>query len=420
VVGISAENDTPPEWLDTASAEPAPLLSPDEVPSQGPAATGELFRSGDLLVRHIAGHHSACCVVTFDSFTDYRSLDRPGFGEHFFAGAGIDAIHVIPRDNHWYQYADMAEAMARVREAASRYARVVTYGSSMGAYAAIRLAGLAGAHAVLALSPQYSIDPVIVPWERRWPDSSARFRSVWERRLPFDAPAATYVVYDPADNDRRHIALLARRFDFHKIGIPGGGHPVTGYLNDVALLRETVLAVCHGTFDPEAFGREALARRPRSAQYLLTQTKGTSHRRRHERVAVMREAYRLAPENPGIVSRLGVVLALAGQFEEALAMHRRALELAPDHPNLLQNQSFSLEASGDLRGALAVMERLDAQTGGAAMYQARLARLRARIRWTESLWGRGAARLRRFSRAVAEAVRRAWPSRTPPPAGSRR
>ena len=385
-------------------------------PRHGTSSPGEIFRSENIVVRKVDGQGGGSCVVTFDSFTDFRSLDRTGFGEQFFAAAGVDAVHVIPRDNDWYQYSEMAEAMQCVRAATRGYARVVTYGSSMGAYAAIRFAGLAGAHAVLALSPQYSIDPAVVPWERRWPDSSDRFRNVWEDTLPFPTVAEAYVVYDPTDNDRKHIALLAKRLRFHRIGIPGG-HPVTGYLADLGLLQESALAVCRGPIDAAEFAQRARARRFQSAQYLLTLTKGTSWRYRARRVRLMREAVRLAPENAGVVSRLGIVLAQAGAFEESALVHRRALALAPGHPNLMQNYSFSLEVAGRLDLALAVMEELDAHTGGAAMYQARLADLRDRIVRTGAP---ATSVLGRFSRAAAEAVRRVWPSRTRRAAGSRR
>jgi tetratricopeptide (TPR) repeat protein len=338
----------------------------------------ELFRSDDLLVRKVGGHGGACCVVTFDSFTDFRTLERTGFGEAFLAAHGIDAIHVIPRDNDWYQYAEMADAMACVRAAARGYQRVVTYGSSMGAYAAIRLAPLAGAHAVLALSPQYSIDPTVVPWEQRWAESSARFRRVWEQSLPFERRAEAYIVYDPRNPDRRHADLFARHLRFARVAVPGGGHPVTGYLAEVGLLQEMILAVCRGPIDARAFANEARARRGRSAQYLLTEAMGISWRRRARRIALMREAVRLAPDNPGMISRLGLVLARAGQFDEAIAMHRRSLELAPGHPNMLFNFSLSLERSGDIAAALAAMQEASDRADGAVIYRARLEDLRAR------------------------------------------
>ena len=328
-------------------------------------------------MRQVGGHGPAACIVTFDSFTDDRTLDRAGFGQVFLNEAGIDAIHVIARDNDWYQYADMEDAMAAVRAASSRYRRVTTYGSSMGGYAAIRLAGLAGAHAVLALSPQFSIDLQIAPWERRWIACSRAFRPVWEGALPLPAVDEAYVVYDPLDLDRRQMRLLrASGFRYDALEIPHAGHPITGYLAEVGLLQSAILELARGQFDGEAFTRTARARQLDSAQYYMTRSGQTSKRRQTRRVRLMRDAFRRAPGNVAVISRLALELSWAGAFAEAATLHARALDLVPGHPRLLYEWSQSLELRGDHPGALAVMERLAAQTGVPPIYRERLDTLR--------------------------------------------
>ncbi|WP_158742532.1 tetratricopeptide repeat protein [Acidisphaera sp. L21] len=337
-----------------------------------------LFRSDNLAVRKIGGFSSACCVVTFDSFTDTRTLDRAGFGEHFLQSRHIDAIHVVSRENDWYQYPEMAAAMTVVHAATRGYDRVVTYGSSMGAYAAIRLAGLAGANVALAMSPQYSIDPAVAAFERRWRDASKRFRPVWERDLPFPTLPEAYVVYDPEDQDRRHVALFQQDFAFTPVPLPHAGHTVSGYLLEVGLLQAAVLAVCRAEFDPASFIALAWQRREQSPQYFLTL--GERARSRPHRIAMMQRALDLTPRNIGCLSRLGLELGAAKRFPEALALHRRALAIEPEHPGLLNNYSLTLQKSGDFAAALAVMEKVSAQTNGATLYVARLHRLRARVR----------------------------------------
>lgn len=337
----------------------------------------ELFRSDNLVVRREAGLSDGCCVVTFDSFTDDRSLDRAGFGEAFLRSRGIDGIHVVPRENDWYQYPEMAAAMACIHAATRGYARVVTYGSSMGAYAAIRFAGLAGAHCALALSPQFSIDPAVARFERRWLEASARFRPLWEGRLAFPALDEAYVAYDPADLDRKHLALLAQEFRFTPMRLPGAGHPVTGYLAEVGLLEAMVLAACRGRLDVEDFVRQAWERRGQSSQHYAVLASRTF--RLSRRIALLKEAVRIAPGNAEVRSRLGRQLGRAGRFEEAMAAHQAALAIEPGHPNLLMHYSRTLERSGDIAGALAVMEEVAVRTGQAWQYMPRLRELRARV-----------------------------------------
>jgi hypothetical protein len=142
----------------------------------------ERFRSDNLVVREVRGFSRDRLVVTFDSYAHDLRPDRPGFGEHFLAGHRIDAVHVIPRANDWYQHPEMPAAARLVSEIAADYQRVVAYGSSMGGYAAIRFGCAVGASLALALSPQFSIDPAVVPFETRWAGDSKRLDFALERR----------------------------------------------------------------------------------------------------------------------------------------------------------------------------------------------------------------------------------------------
>ena len=367
------------------------------------ATTEELFRSPDLLVRRTGWFSSPCCVVTFDSFTDNRTLDRRGFGEEFFQSREIDAIHVLSRENDWYQYPEMEHAMAAVHAATRSYGRVLTYGSSMGGYAAIRLAGLAGAHCALAMSPQYSIDPKVAAFERRSPEPSKRFKPVWERRLPFPVLDEAYVLYDPKDVDGRHAALLQTSFKSTPVPLMQAGHTVVGYLHEVGLLQSTVLAACHGVLDVPDLIHQAWDRRGQSPQHLLAIAQQTPEPSR--RIALLQEAVQIAPDHGGCLSSLA--LPLPGRFVEALAIHRHAVDLHPTSPGVLVLYSFALEQSGDLPAALTIMEHVAALTSGASLYAKRLRRLRVanRVRrntppWLLSVHGWVRRRRRRAMRAM--------------------
>jgi hypothetical protein len=201
----------------------------------------QVFRSCELVVRSVCEFGSPACVVTFDSYSDNRSLDRRGFGEDFFRDRSIDAIHFISRENDWYQYAEMPAALAAVAGLVRNYNRVVAYGSSMGGYAAIRFGGMAGASAALAISPQYSVDPRSARFERRWKYDSDRIDFTLERTLSAPFVDTAYIVYDPRDLDRRHVDLFRRRTCVVDVAIPDSGHPATGSLAEAALLGDLML-----------------------------------------------------------------------------------------------------------------------------------------------------------------------------------
>jgi hypothetical protein len=236
----------------------------------------ELFRSADLLVREVRGFSRDALVVTFDSYTDhrdphtnYRHLDRPGFGEHFLRDRAVDAIHVMGRENNWYQYPEMPEAMAAIAKVARSYQRTIAYGSSMGGYAAIRYGGAAGAATALAISPQFSIDPAVVPFDRRWEGEAHQIDFALERSWTPPFAATSYILYDPRNLDRRHVALFAKRYGgVVPVPIPDSGHPCVLFLATCGLLQQAVLDVAYDTFDPVALRQAArtLAPLPKSGR----------------------------------------------------------------------------------------------------------------------------------------------------------
>lgn len=338
-----------------------------------------LYRDEELLVRHQSGHGTSACVVTFDSYTDVLDLDRPAFGEHFFAGERIDAVHVLSRSNRWYQHPGMEAACASVRAAVCDYDRVVAYGSSMGGYAALRLAGLVGARTVLALSPQWTIDWRRASWERRWAESSRMFEDLWEGSVPPPPIEEAFVIFDPLLRDRRHVEGLERDgYRFQRVEIPGGGHPVGGFLAEIGLLRPAVLDVIAGRFDPGQWRQAALEKRSGSAQALLAESSRVSKGRIGRRLALLQRAAQIAPGDPIVLSRLALELAWAGRPADALAHHRRALEIQPGQPTLLMHLSCILEIAGDREGARRVMAEVCASPSS-EFYQPRLAALSAPV-----------------------------------------
>lgn len=235
----------------------------------------ELFRSRNLLVRSRPAADTSRWVIAFDSFTDSGfagtgllagtglgaiKSERRAFGEDYLVSRDISVISVLGRDNRWYQYPEMQQALSRIAAATRGAGRVVAYGSSMGGYAAARFADALNADTVLALSPQYSCDPGKVPFEQRWRWHTRRIR--WRPELdgPIRSRARTYVAFDPhISSDARHAALIARDAGCDLIEVPDGGHPVAAQLNQLGLLTGMIPDILAGTFDVAAF-RDATGR----------------------------------------------------------------------------------------------------------------------------------------------------------------
>lgn len=223
-----------------------------------------IFESENLTVVKVPGLCSDTVFVTFESMRADWPKGRKGFGEDFFAKRGRTAYHFLHAGNCWYQYEDMPEALARVRADLAPGTRVISYGMSMGGYAAYRFSEPLGADVVIAFSPQYSIDRWRVWWERRWGSQS---RSViWDRQKP-RAEAVKYVFYDPLNLDRRHIRALRREAPLELVRIYFSGHASIAYVQECGLLENAVVDIAEGRFDAARFERRIWQRRQVSETY---------------------------------------------------------------------------------------------------------------------------------------------------------
>ena len=357
----------------------------------------QIYRSADLLVRARVGYESPLCVVTFQSYTDERTLEREGFGENFLASRAVNAIHVISRDNYWFLLPDIEPALEAAAKAAAPFDRVTSYGSSMGGYAAIRLGGLAGAKTAIALSPQFSVDPSVVPFEDRWAADTKRLDYEIERRLGRKGfVGSADIFYDPTDRDARHVELYRACIDIRDVQLPRCGHPVTGFLSDVGLLQRAVLEAAEGVLDPAGFEREARERRERSPQHLATLAR--SARRRQDKLELLRRAYQLAPRDVGYITLYAIGLAEAGRRDEAMARLNEAMAIEPDHLCVLRGACQFLASARRLPAARAVADWLARLHPGAPPIEAmraevgrrRLSDAPARLRqWRAALSGPG-------------------------------
>lgn len=223
-----------------------------------------IFESENLQVVKVPGRRDGVAFVTFESMRPDRPEGRKGFGEAFFESRGFTAYHFLPTGNCWYQYPEMPEALACVRADIADGARLITYGMSMGAYAAYRFSEPLRADAVIAFSPQYSIDRWRVWWERRWGSESTSL--IWDRELP-RKEAVKYVFYDPLNTDRRHIRGLRREADLELTRIYFSGHASIAYVQECGMLENVVFDIAEDRFDIARFETRLWQRRVQSPTY---------------------------------------------------------------------------------------------------------------------------------------------------------
>ena len=291
-------------------------------------------RFGEVLLRAVdPGLSRDHLLITFSPLQpDLGPPHEYGFGEPTFAKRGLSAVHVIGLSNHWYQTPAMAEALDHVRTLAAPFARRVAYGSSMGAYGALRYAAELGASRVIAISPQWSIDSGRPPHDARWATRLAAIGDFAEdmiERLQ-DAPEAI-VLYDPFDPDAAHVAEYRKvRPDFRYAPLSFSGHFPAGFLTDLGILGDTVAELVASP-RPDLDGlKRAIRERRRQSSVFWSGLSGAAERRGHRTLALSaaERASRLQP-TVDRVSRQAELHMSAGFVEEALALLRREVMRAP-------------------------------------------------------------------------------------------
>ena len=287
-----------------------------------------LFESDQVRIRHCPGRSDGLLVVTFANFYQPQSKDEPGFGERLLRAEGIGAIHVTCGSNRWYQYPEMLRLGELVAGVRGRYREVATYGSSMGAYAAILFSGAVRADRVVAASPQYSIDPAKVPYDRTW-DWAARDMTFINDAIGADTSGQIFVIYDDRHVDGTHAERIAAEAPVQRIVTPHSGHPAVHFLHRAGLLKGVMLDLLRGQYDEGRVRGLIRGARGLSAGHLC----GLARRGRslERRLRLLDRAQALEPARMEVYAVRGQIYSRLGRLEEAAAAFRDGLVLNPRH-----------------------------------------------------------------------------------------
>ncbi|WP_085786571.1 alpha/beta fold hydrolase [Ketogulonicigenium robustum] len=189
-----------------------------------------IFEGAHLRATHFAGGsgvNGQQLMVVFD----YRKEGRAGFSaathSSSFARQGYGQLSIRTARNDWYMNADTAALEAVLPALAARYQRVHLLGYSMGGFGALRFASALRADRAVVVSPQYALDPAVVPFEGRYPAMPGV--------LAANAAVGGMLVFDPfVPEDRLHAALIGRAFPrLQRVVLPFGGHPAIRSLRAV-------------------------------------------------------------------------------------------------------------------------------------------------------------------------------------------
>lgn len=174
-----------------------------------------------------SGERSHQLVVTFTALVNEANPERHGLSQASLRTAGIDAIHIFPRLNHWYQSSDIFRILDATAKVSSAYQERITYGLSMGGFAALQASGILDATRTVTWAPQFTVDQTKVSFPAGWQNLVKGVEFLWD---DFDVnvshTAEHWVAFDPRHKDRMQIAEISQRVSIRPFLLPFGGHHV--------------------------------------------------------------------------------------------------------------------------------------------------------------------------------------------------
>ncbi|WP_204113973.1 phosphoadenosine phosphosulfate reductase [Shimia biformata] len=242
------------------------LLRLDEIVDED----GYLLSLGD---RHWAAfiEDKPTLLVTFESLQAIQDRGDTGqpLGFELVRELGWSQLAFLSDGDTWFRDPAVFAFVDRLADDGffDEFDRVLFYGAGPGGYAAAAFSVAAPGATVVAVEPQATLDPQLVPWEDRFPQMrrvSFTSRYGYAPRM-VEAAERAFVLYDPhSERDAVHAALFARdHVELLKTpllgGDPGGG--LETHLLDTQILFRLLVKAAAGKMSPTAFHQMWRARR---------------------------------------------------------------------------------------------------------------------------------------------------------------
>ncbi len=273
-------------------------------------------------------------VATFDFWERGKSGFAPSKPTELIAESNMAELRIKTRDNDWFLSDELEDLMRIIAETASRYDEVMNYSGSMGGFGALLFSRATGAAKVFLISPQYSIDRAIVPFETRWETEAAALGLQAIDPKVFGSRDITgLVIFDPMiELDRLQAETVLRAFPgLTALKLPFGGHPAGKALHEAGLLGVMGRDIVNGRATPQSIRALFKVARRQSPLYWLMLGAANVKRRPGLAEFAFREVLaRASTASPTALFRAGNGLSALGDHSGVATM--RAVYDAQESP----------------------------------------------------------------------------------------
>jgi hypothetical protein len=307
---------------------------------------------GDVVIQISITDLKKPLVYTFD---DLRSAgctkERDGWGFQFTLKQELNVISILEYSkSNWYRSPEMLELIQKLScwPLLKKFRRRVSYGTSMGGYAASAFADILLVDTCLLLSPISSLNKNHCGWDTRYTNGAEMNWSGVFHDGAKVLSAQCVVVYDPTFHLDKLHADRFRNLSKNPYMLPVCGleHSSSKYLTEIGLLKNLFLDVVYDRkIDRRAFLESVKEKRRLDKYYynLLSVLKGTStYKRRIIVGAFINELLRTSTSHISALERVGRVLYSLKEFELLRALTKFSVANLPDNTFFkMRNQEFN-------------------------------------------------------------------------------
>lgn len=213
-----------------------------------------LLRTKDLFIKelYLDSDITIICFTPWISDIPRTEYNNKGFGEGLFLSQGYNELHIMARNNHWYQVEDVTIFLKEYYHK-HKSKTFFTYGSSMGGFAAVAFAPLLNA-ITISVSPQFSISRDAVDFEKRWSKEASQIDFIYN--IGLSKTSKGLLICDSASDDMKHANLILKsrpKFEVWKRAFLG--HPAGVAINDLVGMKNLVLGYIDGTWDFDSLNK---------------------------------------------------------------------------------------------------------------------------------------------------------------------
>lgn len=342
----------------------------------GPAC---LFDGRDVQLLHFPGDGRAGYrLVSFD-IMHARANRKTAFAAGFALKNGVELFGIVPKYPCWYPSDETAQACRII--AAREGPLALAYGSSMGGYGALRYGRLAGCKAVLAFSPQATIDPAVTgqadPRYARFHDA-ARHSDM--AVMPDHLCDHNFVIHDPKSKlDALQAALLP---PVHHLVLNHVGHRSVSVIASSGVATEAFKLALAG--QGAALGHLLRQGKKTASSYLagLAQA-GFAARHYGWASAIATRGLEKYPQDKDLALVAALAHGKQGQTAQAVPILNRIIA---GYPHVLKYRLALMQVlaeAGDLDGAVTTLQAALARQDRFDLHLKLIRLLRQSRRWPE-------------------------------------